>query len=65
MVCRVPWRLAAYLKDVGETQATAEGIFDVMKAQKEFFEDVLSNGNTSLPSNDKRKQKARTILLVT
>ena len=26
-------------------QATAEGIFEVMEAQKEFFESQLTNGN--------------------
>ena len=45
--CRVPWRLAAYLKDVGPATAAAEGIFDVMKAQQKFFESVLQNGNKS------------------
>ena len=43
--CRVPWRLAAYLKDVGRATAAAEGILDVMKAQQKFFESVLQSGN--------------------
>ena len=51
-LCRVPWRLAAYLKDVGQTQARSEGIYNVMKAQKEFFEGILMNGNRGMQAQD-------------
>ena len=57
--CRVPWRLAAYLKDVGRATAAAEGMLDVMKAQQKFFESVLQNGNKSSSSNDWWFHKAR------
>ena len=49
--CRVPWRLAAYLKDVGPATADAEGMLTVMKAQKKFFEGILQNGNKSSDPN--------------
>ena len=38
MSCRVPWRLAAYLKAEGKQAAKDVGLYPAMKALKAFFE---------------------------